>query len=113
MKVKSFALLLLLLLVPSTTIGYLLYALPPKTQSSDFTDMPNVVSGTGVITYLGFEGGFFGIVSDDGEHYDPVNLPPEFGISGLKVSFKVQIMEDWMSYHMWGKIVKILLIERI
>jgi len=34
----------------------------------------NIVSGTGTVIFLDFEGGFYGILSDDGEHYDPVNL---------------------------------------
>ena len=31
-----------------------------------------IVIGTGKIQYSDFEGGFYGIVSDDGEHYDPL-----------------------------------------
>lgn len=33
---------------------------------------------TGVVKHIELEGGFFGIVGDDGQKYDPVNLPAEF-----------------------------------
>ena len=45
------------------------------------------VHGTGTIQYNDFEGGFFGIVGDDGENYDPINLPTDFGEEGLRVKY--------------------------
>ncbi len=47
-----------------------------------------IVKGTGTIVYLNFEGGFYGIIADNGEHYDPINLPSEFKKDGLRVRFK-------------------------
>ena len=37
----------------------------------------DIVEGSGTITYINLEGGFYGIVADDGEHYVPINLPSE------------------------------------
>jgi hypothetical protein len=66
----------------------------------------------GTVKYLYFEGGFFGIVGDDGKHYDPINMPQEFKIDGLRVRFTANFT-DYVSYHMWGYIVSLVSIERL
>jgi hypothetical protein len=71
-----------------------------------------IVQGTGTIIYLSFEGGFYGIVSDDGNGYDPINLPPKFEIVGLRVEFVGEVL-DLYSIHMWGIIIRILSIKII
>jgi hypothetical protein len=52
----------------------------------------SVVFGTGEIKYIDLEGGFYGIVSDNGEHYDSINLPLEFKEDSLQAEFKLKIM---------------------
>ena len=69
------------------------------------------VEGTGTIQYNDFEGGFYGIVGDDGENYDPINLPEEFQVDGLRVNYLLKILDDQMSIHMWGKVVEVIEIE--
>jgi hypothetical protein len=71
------------------------------------------VQGTGIIEYKDFEGGFYGIVEDNGKHYDPINLPSEFKEDGLRVRFTLEILEDHASIHQWGIIVKIIRIEKL
>jgi hypothetical protein len=84
----------------------------PKVKSAyGATDNGNV-SGTGTITHLSFEGGFYGIVSDDGNHYDPSNLDPEFQVNGLRVRFEATTLNA-ITYHMWGISIRILHIERL
>jgi len=73
----------------------------------------NVVRGTGTIVWLDFEGGFWGIVGDDGEGYDPINLGSEFQHEDLRVYFEAKIRTDLGSFHMWGKIVEILEIQKL
>lgn len=73
----------------------------------------NIVSGTGTIRFLNFEGEFYGIVSDDGKHYDPVNLAREFHDDGLRVRFEVRILQGVGGVHMWGKYVSILSIAKL
>ena len=73
----------------------------------------NVVRGTGTIVWLNLEGGFWGIVGDDGEHYDPINLNSEFRCEDLRVYFEAEIRTDLVSFHMWGKIVEILKIQKL
>ena len=73
----------------------------------------NIVIGKGEIRYIDLEGGFYGIVSEDDEHYDPVNLPLDFEEDGLRVGFKLKILENQSSFHMWGTIVEIIEIRKL
>jgi PKD repeat protein len=69
-----------------------------------------IVQGTGTVVYLGFEGGFYGIVGDDGQHYDTHNLEtqfPEFARDGLRVWFRAALI-DGVCIHQWGWITYIL-----
>ena len=73
----------------------------------------DIVEGEGRIRYIDLEGGFYGIISDNGAKYDPVNLPDDFKIDGLPVRFKLKILPDRESYHMWGEVVYLIKIEKI
>ena len=65
-------------------------------------------TATGTVTWLPIEGGFFGIVSDDGKCYDPLNLPAEFAQDGMHVRFTAKTDPDMGSLHMWGAMVTII-----
>jgi hypothetical protein len=69
------------------------------------------VSFIGTVTYVTVEGGFWGIVADDGKNYDPRNLPTDFKQEGLKVQVEA-ITKDMMSIHMWGTIIDITNIRK-
>jgi hypothetical protein len=71
------------------------------------------IEGTGKIQYNDFEGGFYGIVGDDGEKYDPINLPIEFEYDGIRIKYTLKILENQSSIHMWGKVVEIIEIEKL
>jgi len=79
---------------------------PPVEEISD-------ISGTGTVKFLDFEGGFYGIISDNGENYDPINLSKEFQVDGLRVRYDARKRENMASFHMWGTIIEIINIERI
>ena len=69
----------------------------------------------GTIKYIWLEGGFYGIITDKGGKYLPVNLPEKFKKDGLKVWFKAK-PKKIVTIQMWGKPVEILeikLIEKI
>ncbi|MHC4755778.1 MAG: hypothetical protein ACYTBP_11605 [Planctomycetota bacterium] len=66
---------------------------------------------TGTVRYLMFEGGFYGIVGDDGRKYDPVKLPEKFRKDGVRVRFRAREKKNVAGIHMWGKIVVIEKIE--
>ena len=72
-----------------------------------------IIVGTGTIHYIELEGGFYGIVADTGEKYDPINLPTGFKEDGLKVAFKVGVLKNNYSIHMWGIVVKVIEIKKI
>jgi hypothetical protein len=72
-----------------------------------------ILEGTGEIVFIGLEGGFFGIKSDDGDYYDPINLADDFKVEGLKIHFIAKIRSDVVTYHMWAKIIELIFIEEI
>ena len=61
----------------------------------------------GKIVYNDFEGGFYGILTDDGERLDPLNLDEKFTKEGITVEGKYKERRDLVSYHMWGIIVEV------
>ena len=61
----------------------------------------------GTVVWIDLEGGFFGILGDDGKQYDPLNLPAEFQIDGLRVVLSARIRDDAASAHMWGYLITI------
>jgi hypothetical protein len=72
-----------------------------------------VVSETGTVKYVDLESGFYGIVGDDGQQYDPMNLDQTYQEDGLRVRFQAKIRQDIASIHMWGKIIEITKIEKL
>ncbi len=70
-----------------------------------------VASGT--IQYIDLEGGFYGIIADNGKHYFPINLPDEFRVEGLRVRFTAIMRNDVATIYMWGTPVEILKIEKL
>ena len=69
---------------------------------------PGTVEMTGTIRHVGVEGGFWGITGDNGQKYDPLNLPEELQQAGLKLKFWVRIRKDIATTHMWGTPVQIV-----
>ena len=63
---------------------------------------PSTVTGEGTVQYIDLEGGFFGIVADDGTRYLPLNLPEEFSEDGLAIEFTGIIREDVVTIQQWG-----------
>jgi hypothetical protein len=77
------------------------------------TENEDAIKTTGTVVFLSFEGGFYGIVGDDGKHYDPTNLAPEFQKDGLRVRFEAKTMEGMASYHQWGTLVELIIIQKL
>lgn len=73
----------------------------------------NIIQGSGTIQFNDFEGGFYGIVGDDDEYYDPINLPSEFKEDDIRVKYSLKILENQESTHQWGTLVEIIKIEKI
>ncbi len=69
------------------------------------------ISKNGTVTYIDLEGGFYGIVAEDGERYLPADLPEEYRIDGLSVWFSADVMRDTVTIQQWGTPVTIQDIE--
>ncbi len=67
----------------------------------------------GTIQYLEFEGGFYGIVADNGNNYLPINLGDDYKQDSLRVRFTMRARNDVMTIAMWGQPVEIVQIERL
>ena len=68
---------------------------------------------TGTVRYVELEGGFYELVANSGEKYDPVNLPAEYRNDGLRVKFQIKEKKGLVSFHMRGKIVEVVTIEKL
>ncbi|RMF08650.1 MAG: hypothetical protein D6762_05190 [Candidatus Neomarinimicrobiota bacterium] len=71
----------------------------------------DLISGPGTVHYLDLEGGFYGIITDDGDHLDPRNLPASYQIDSLRVQFKAETVPGAVTVHMWGRVVDLLWIR--
>ncbi|MFQ5570137.1 MAG: hypothetical protein ACE5G0_10720 [Rhodothermales bacterium] len=80
-------------------------AAPPIAPDSSRVD---TISGIGTITYQDLEGGFYGLVAEDGRQYYPLNLAEDFQQDSLHVHFRTRRRTDVVSIIMWGEIIEIL-----
>ena len=71
-----------------------------------------IITEIGTIKYIQLEGGFYGIVTEKGEKYLPINLKEEFKEDGLRIWFKAR-PKKVATIQMWGKPIEILEIQKI
>lgn len=67
---------------------------------------------TGRIVWVPLEGGFFGLVGDDGRQFEPLNLPEAFRKDGLPVLVTGRLAPPAVSFRMWGQRLTIDAIRR-
>jgi hypothetical protein len=67
------------------------------------------INGDGIVHYVDLEGGFYGIITDSGERYHPVNLGNSFRNDGQRVNFSAY-PASVSSIAMWGTPVRIVTI---
>ena len=84
-----------------------------KNMQNKFSETNTIISEASTIKFVDLEGGFYAIISNDGMRYDPINLPDEFKVEGLRVSFEGKLRNDMHSFHMWGKLVEIIKIKKL
>lgn len=75
-------------------------------------DHADRISGNGTVTYVDLEGGFYGIVADDGERYLPADLPADFRQDGLRVTFVVDVAKETATIQQWGTPVDVVSMEK-
>ncbi len=91
----------------STMVGTTASSQNPQPGSQE------VVEFLGKVMHVSIEGGFWGLISDEGAKYDPGTLPPSYREEGLRVRVKAKILRDVVTFRMWGQRVELLQIERM
>ena len=62
------------------------------------------VTITGTVCHISIEGGFWGIITDNGKRFNPGNnLPDELKKNGVRAKFTLSVLSDAVSVYMWGK----------
>ncbi|MBY5959058.1 hypothetical protein KUV50_12980 [Membranicola marinus] len=65
----------------------------------------------GIVRYITLETGFWGIESEDGEKYIPVNMPEQLKNEGRQVEIEAETVGSMSGLQMWGQYVKVLSFE--
>ena len=81
---------------------------PVKVLAIDTAGNATYVATTGTVTCVDLEGGFYGIVADDGEHYLPFGLEERYRVDGMRITFAGEVQEDVMTIQQWGTPVEII-----
>ena len=68
---------------------------------------------TGTVAWKTIETGFYAIDADDGQGYEPINLPAEYGVNGLRVQVTAKPRTDMASINMYGIIIEIIEISKL
>ncbi len=102
-------------IVPTTQVTPVLTTIPTTVPTTQVTPVPtptpafnHEVRGNGTICLVPVEGGFFGIVSDDGSHYIPGKVDPLFQVDGLRVTYRALERHDRIDSHNWGTPVDLM-----
>jgi DNA-directed RNA polymerase subunit H (RpoH/RPB5) len=74
--------------------------------ASESPPQPNSFHLTGQVKFSTVEGGFYGIIGDDGKKYQPTNLPRKLKKDGLAIKFDAK-RKDVISAFQWGTIVEL------
>jgi inhibitor of cysteine peptidase len=67
----------------------------------------------GTIVFIDLEGGFYGIVGDDGRDYYPLMMDEQFRKDGLRIAFDYEPVKDMAAIQMWGIPVNLTFIETL
>jgi hypothetical protein len=86
---------------------------PAMTEPAATAGAENRISATGSVRFIEINGGFWGIVGDDGRRFDPMGLDAAYQKEGLRVRFEATPETDMMSTRMWGTMVTLTKIEPI
>jgi len=77
------------------------------TFSSVYAD-DKLLTFQGEVVLVEIEGGFYGIVDQNGQKYLPSNLPDLLKQNGLKVRGTAQLKSGKLGFKQWGKMIDII-----
>jgi hypothetical protein len=80
---------------------------PERTGISQSNTPTSTVSVGGTVVFRDKDGGFFGILADNGGQYEPTNLSREFQTDGLRVKLTGKLDANHLGKHGWGNPVEI------
>jgi hypothetical protein len=86
---------------------------PPPGAPTPTPGDPDLITGSGTVQRLEIEGGFYGIVADEGAHYDPGELDARFRRDGLRVRFDLRRNPGQASMRQWGTLVTVVRIDSL
>lgn len=55
------------------------------------------------VSYINLEGGFFGLITENGRKYLPLNLDSAFKQDGMVVAIKLQVQRNTRTIFQWGQ----------
>ncbi|WP_157209629.1 hypothetical protein [Methanosalsum zhilinae] len=79
-----------------------------KFPSDEMTADIEVISANGTVIHVDLEGGFYGIVTDKGDRYYPLNMDEIYAENGMDITFVGKVKEDTVTAQMWGTPVEII-----
>lgn len=65
------------------------------------------------VVYLDFEGGFYGLVAENGNKILPMNLSKEYKITGTLLKIKGHKVEGIATTKQWGTLYKLVDVQLI
>ena len=74
-------------------------------QSVDAKESSQVITAT--VTFIDLEGGFYGLMTEDGKKLLPSNLPREFHTDGTVIQFHAMPVKDMQTIQQWGVLVEL------
>ena len=69
------------------------------------------ISNSGTVVFRDKDGGFYGILTDNGGQYEPKNLSARYCSDGLRISFSGQLDTAQLGEHQWGNPVEIAVVN--
>jgi hypothetical protein len=73
----------------------------------------DVMTFDATVRKIELEGGFYGLISDAGVKYLPLDLPKAYKSDGLRVTVKARHVEEIPTIYMWGRQIKVLEIKEL
>jgi len=61
----------------------------------------------GTIHHFDLEGGFYGIVAENGQKLLPINLAKKYQLNGAKIKIQGQLIQELITIQQWGTPFKI------
>ncbi|WP_286264281.1 hypothetical protein [Thalassotalea atypica] len=67
----------------------------------------------GEVRFFNLEGGFYGLIADNGDKLLPMNLNKKYKQHGAIIQFQGHYIKDMMTIQQWGQVYKITKVQLI